>query len=73
MFALAGNRTRGYCLEGNNVTTTPPGLIGPTEIRTRVTGFKVRCANPYTMEPFVLHKPPAGIEPAVFRLHQLFI
>jgi hypothetical protein len=24
--ALAGNRTRGYCLEGNNVTTTPPGL-----------------------------------------------
>ena len=24
--APAGNRTRGYCLEGNNVTTTPPGL-----------------------------------------------
>ena len=25
-YAPAGNRTRGYCLEGNNVTTTPPGL-----------------------------------------------
>ena len=23
--ASSGNRTRGYCLEGNNVTTTPPG------------------------------------------------
>jgi hypothetical protein len=25
--------------------------LGPTEIRTRVKGFKVLCANHYTMEP----------------------
>ena len=52
-------RTRGYCLEGNNVTTTPLGFyyrkknLGPTEIRTRVTTFKESCANHYTMGPYL--------------------
>lgn len=49
--ALAGNRTRCYCLEGNNVTSTPPGLIyhikkgdTPSGARTR----DIRVANDHT-------------------------
>lgn len=54
-------------------------LSGPTEIRTRVSGFKVRGANRYTMGPELVfyafahlskdseylqpHNPPRGIDP----------
>ena len=44
---------------------------GPTEIRTRITGFRVLGANHYTMGPtgFLMQQDPAGL---FTKSHSLF-